>query len=42
VRDLLEKVGSAPPRQRRIARAAMFTWDGHARIVAQAYRRLLL
>jgi glycosyltransferase involved in cell wall biosynthesis len=38
---LLADSGTAPPRAARLARAARFSWANHARIIANAYRRLL-
>jgi glycosyltransferase involved in cell wall biosynthesis len=37
---LLRDPAAAPSRERRLARAARYTWAEHARIVGEAYRRL--
>jgi glycosyltransferase involved in cell wall biosynthesis len=39
--QLLADPTTAPPRAVRLARAARFSWANHARIIADAYRRLL-
>ena len=41
VSRLLADPGVAPPRAVRLARAAQFTWANHARIIADAYARIL-
>jgi glycosyltransferase involved in cell wall biosynthesis len=40
VGSVLGDPGFAPPRQERISQARPFTWDAHARAVAQTYARL--
>jgi glycosyltransferase involved in cell wall biosynthesis len=38
---LLAEPGSAPARPFRLAQASRFSWANHARIIVEAYRRLL-
>jgi glycosyltransferase involved in cell wall biosynthesis len=38
---LLAEPGTAPARPVRLAQASRFTWANHARIIVEAYRRLL-
>jgi glycosyltransferase involved in cell wall biosynthesis len=38
---LLTNPDSAPPRAERLAQAARYTWEAHARTIAEAYQRLL-
>jgi glycosyltransferase involved in cell wall biosynthesis len=40
VERLIDDPGAAPPRAERLAQAARFSWDAHARTIADAYLRL--